>query len=104
MEDRREGDLGLLHKILGELQFPFLRKYVVPAAKRIGADMLMFAAPKNGEVISVRKSFETAAKSVGKQTPKKQLGSGSKQRKIIPTKSTKQSSRSRREICTNISH
>ena len=94
-----------------------LRKYVVPAAKRIGADTLEFAVPEIGEVISGRKSFKTAAKSVGKQTLRKQLGEGegsrrrtvsrqkgsSKRRRIIPTKSTKQSSRSRRDIFTNIS-
>ena len=70
--------------------------------------MLEFAAPEIGEVISGRKSFK--AKSVGKQTVKKQLGEGSrrrtggsKQRRIIPTKTTKQSSRSRRDNFTNIS-
>ena len=94
-----------------------MRKYVVPAAKRIGADMLEFVAPEIGEVISGRKSFKSAAKSVGKPTLKKQLGKGSrgpkgavgvreggsKQRRIIPTTSTKQSSRSRRDTFTNIS-
>ena len=60
-----------------------MRKYVVLASKRIGADMLEFAAPDIGEVISGRKSFKSAAKSVGKQTLKKQLGSGSKQRRSI---------------------
>ena len=72
--------------------------------------MLEFAAPEIGEVISGEKSFKSAAKSVGKQTLRKQLGEGSrrlkggsKQRRIIPTKSTKQSSRSRRDIFTNIS-
>ena len=77
---------------------PFLRKYVVPAAKRIGGDMLEIAAPEIGENISGRKSFKKAAKSVGKQTLQKQLGIGNKQSRIIPTKSTKQSSRSRRDI------
>ena len=79
--------------------------------------MLEFAAPEIGEVFSGRKSFKSAAKSVGKKTLKKQLGEGShrgkgaegvrqggsEQRRIIPTKSTKQSSRSRRDIFTNIS-
>ena len=98
-----------LHKLLGELQF-FLRKYVVPAAKRIGVDMLEFVAPEIGEVTSGRKTFKSAAKSVRKQTLKKQLGEGSrrvkggsKQRRIIPKKSTKQSSRPRRDFFTNIS-
>ena len=93
---------GALPKVIRRTAIPFLRKYVVPAAKRISADMLEFAAPEIGEVISGRKSFKSAAKSVGKQTLKKQLGSGSKQRRVFPTKFTKQSSRSRRDIFTNI--
>ena len=79
--------------------------------------MLEFAVPEIAEVASGRKNFKTAAKSVGKQTLKKQLGErsrrrkgavgvrqgDSKQRTIVPTKSTKQSSRLRRDIFTNIS-
>ena len=101
---QRGRGFGALAQVVGRTAIPFLRKYVVPAAKRKGADMLEFAAPEIGEVISGRKSFKSAAVSVGKQTLKKQLGEGSrsKQRRIIPTKSTKQSSQSRRDIFTNI--
>ena len=101
---------GALAQVIGRTAIPFLRKYIVPAAKRVGADLLEFAAPEIGEVISGRKSFKSAAKSVGKQTLKKQMGegsrrrtAGSKHRRIIPTKSTKQSNRSRRDIFTKIS-
>ena len=62
--------------------------------------------PEIAEVVSGTKNFETPAKNVGKQTLEKQLGGGSRKRtasKIIPTKSTKHSSRSRRDIFTNIS-
>ena len=110
---QRGRGFGALAQVIGRTAIPFLRKYVVPAAKRIGADMLEFAVPEIGEVISGIKSFKTAAKSVGKENLRKQLGdgsrravrrqAGSKQRRIIPTKSTKQSSRSRRDIFTNIS-
>ena len=82
-----------------------------------GADMLEFAVPEMAEVFSGRKNFKIAAKSVGKQTLKKQLVEGSRRRKgavgvreggskprrIFPTKSTKQTSRSRKDIFTNIS-
>ena len=113
---QRGRGFGALAQVIGRTAIPFLRKYIVPAAKRVGADLLEFAAPEIGEVISGRKSFKSAAKSVGKQTLKKQLSegirrrepaygrtAGSKQRRIIPTKTTKQSSRSRRDIFTNIS-
>ena len=100
---QRGRGFGALPQFIGRTAIPFLRKYVVPAAKRIGADMLEFAAPEIGEVFSGRKSFKSAAKSVGKKTLKKQLGEGKKQRRIIPIKSTKQSSRLRRDIFSNIS-
>ena len=100
---QRGRGFGALAQVIGRTAIPFLRKYVVPAAKRVGADLLEFAAPEIGDVISSRKSFKSAAKSVGKKTLKKQLGEGKRQKRIIPTKSTKQSSRSRRDIFTNIS-
>ena len=100
---QRGRGFGALAQVIGRTAIPFLRKYVVPATKRIDADMLEFAAPEIGEVISGRKYFKTAAKSVGKQTLEKHLDSGSKQRRIFQTKYTKQSSRTRRDIFTNIS-
>ena len=109
---QRGRGFGALAQVIGRTAIPFLRKYIVPAAKRVGADLLEFAVPEIGEVITGRKSFKSAAKSVGKQTLKKQLGEGkgslrskggNRQSRIIPTKSTKQSSRSRRDIFTNIS-
>ena len=114
---QRGRGFGVLAQVIGRTAIPFLRKYVVPAAKRVGADLLEFAVPEIAEVVSGRKNFKTAAKSVGRQTLRKQLGEGQgsrrwtgsrqlrgrNQRKIIPTKSTKQSSRSRRDIFTNIS-
>ena len=67
---QRGRGFGALAEV-GRTAIPFLREYVVPAAKRIGADMLEFAAPKIREVTSSRKPFKSAAKSVGKPTLKK---------------------------------
>ena len=111
---QRGRGFGALAQVIGRTAILFLRKYVVPAAKRIGADMLEFAVPELAEVVSGRKNFKTAAKTMGKQNLRKQLGEGEGSRrrtgsrkkttsKIIPTKSTEQSSRSRRDIFTNIS-
>ena len=107
---QRGRGFGALAQVIGRTAIPFLRKYIIPAAKGVGADLLEFAVPEIAEVVSGRKNFKTPAKSVGRQTLRKQLGEGNrrqirerKQRKINPTKSTKQSSRSRRDIFTNIS-
>ena len=89
---QRGRGFGALAQVIGRTTIPFLRKYIVPAAKRVGANLLEFAAPEIGEVFSGRKSLKSAAKSVGKQTLKKQLGesSRSKHRRFIPAKSTEQ--------------
>ena len=114
---QRGSGFGVLAQVIGRTAIPFLRKYVDPAANGIGADMLEFAVPEIAKVVSGRRNFKPAAKSVGKQTLGKQLseGEGSRRRRgavgvrqgvsrkrttsrIIQTKSTKQSSRSRRDI------
>ena len=77
---QRGRGFGALAQDIGRTAFPFLRKYIVPAAKRVGADLLDFAAPEIAEVVSGRKNFKTPAKSVGRQTFRKQLGSGSRKR------------------------
>ena len=66
-ERQRGRGFGALAQVTGRTAIPFLRKYIVPAAKRIGADMLDFAASEIGKVFSGRKSFKTAVKSVGKK-------------------------------------
>ena len=72
---------------------PFLRKYIVPAAKRLDADLLELPVPEIAEVVIGRKKFKKTAESVRSQTLRKQLGSGSRKRtasRVIPKKSAKQ--------------
>ena len=98
---------GALAKVVGRTAIPFLLEYIVPAAKRVGTDLLDFAVPEIAEVVSGRKNFKIAAKRVGRQTMRKQLRSCGKKRsasRVIPTKSAKQINRSRRDIFTKISH
>ena len=118
---QRGRGFGALAQVIGRTAIPFLRKYIVPAAKRVGADLLEFAVPEIAEVVSGRKNIKSAAKCVGRQTLREQLGEGQGSRRrtgsrrtgdsrkrtasrVIPTKSAKQISRSRRDIFTNISH
>ena len=74
-KQRRRG-FGALAQVIGRTAIPFLRKY----AKHVGVDLLEIAMPEIAEVVSGRKNFKTAAKSVGKQTLEKQLGEGSRKR------------------------
>ena len=78
---QRGRGFGALAQVIGRTAIPFLREYIVPAAKRVGADFFEFAVPEIAEVVSGRKNFKTAAKSAGKQTLKKQLGEGIRRRK-----------------------
>ena len=40
---QRGRGFGALAQFIGRSAIPFLRKYIVPAAKRVGADLLEFA-------------------------------------------------------------
>ena len=101
---QRGRGFGALAQVIGRTAVPFVKKFIVPAARRVGADLLEYAVPEMAEVISGKKNLKSAVTSVGKKTLRKQLGGGSKRtRKFIPTKSTNINSRSRRDIFTNIS-
>ena len=96
---QRGRGFGALAQVIGRTVVPFLRKNIVPAAKRVSADFLEFAAPEIVEVVSGRNNFKTAAMSVRRQILRKLLSSCSRKRtasRVIPTKSAKQTSRSRK--------
>ena len=56
------------------------------------------AAPEVVELVCGRRNLKSGAKRVGRQTLKKQFDSGSKQWRVIPTKSTKQANQSREDF------
>ena len=53
---QRGRGFGALAQVIGRTAIPFLRKYIVPAARRIGADMLEFAVPEIADVVSGEKT------------------------------------------------
>ena len=73
---QRGRGFGALAQVIGRITSPVSRTNLAPAAKSVGADLLEFAVPEIAEVVSGRKNFKTAAKTVGRQTLKKQLGEG----------------------------
>ena len=95
---------GAPAQVFRRIAIPFLRKYIVPAAKRVGADLLEFAVPEVAEVVSGRKNFRTAAKSVRRQTLRKKLGRKGLQAESFQHNLQNKTIRSRREVFTNISY
>ena len=53
---QRGRGFGALAQVIERTAIPILRKFIVLAAKPVGADLLEFAAPEIREVISGRKS------------------------------------------------
>ena len=53
---------------------------MVPAPKSVCADLLRTAVPENADVVSGTENFDTAAKSVRRQTLREELNSGSRKR------------------------
>ena len=100
---QRGRGFGALAQVIGRTAILSLRKNIVPAAKRMGADLLDFEVPEVADVVSGKKNFKTAAKTVGRQTLRIQRGGG-KQKRSIPVKSFKQSSRSRWDIFSNFAN
>ena len=59
---QRGRGFGALAQTLGRTAIPFIKKYIVPAAKRIGADLFEIAAPEIGEVVSGQKNSKRLQK------------------------------------------
>ena len=101
---QRGRGFGALAQVIARTAVPFVKQFIVKAARRVGAGLLKYAVPEMAEVISGKKYLKSAVTSVGKKTLRKQLGGGRKRtHKFITTKSTNINSRSRRDISTNIS-
>ena len=100
---------GALAQTLGRTAIPFIKKYIVPAAKRIGADLFEIAAPEIGEVVSGRKKTQNICKRCGNKNSSETIGRWKKKSKrrtartrYISRKSRSKNSRSRKVIFDNI--
>ena len=63
--DRQRGSgIGALAAGYGRVALPFLKKYLLPAAKNFGKETLTQSVPENLDVIAKRKSPRKAAKKV----------------------------------------
>ena len=61
---QRGRGFGALAQVIGRTAIPIVREYIVAASKRIGADLMEFAALEIAEFVIGRENFKTAAKIV----------------------------------------
>ena len=71
---QRGRGFGALAQTLGRTAIPFIKKYIVPAAKRIGADLFEIAAPEIGEVVSGRIKTQNICKICGNKNSSETIG------------------------------
>ena len=95
---QRGSGFGALALGIGRVALPLAQKFVIPAAKKIGKKLLLQAAPELIEVATKRKSPKQALKSTVRKTIKKQVGGGSRSRKIHPKRTTAFKRKTRRVI------
>ena len=71
---QRAGGFGALASGIGRVALPLARKFVLPAAKRIGKELLLQGVPELMDVIGKKKSPKQALKNTISNTVKKQTG------------------------------
>ena len=78
---QRGSGFGALAAGIGRVAIPFARRVILPAAKKLGRELLMSAAPELIDVAMKKKSPKQALKNTVTKTARKQLGSGRRRRK-----------------------
>ena len=85
---QRGSGFGALAIGIGRVALPLARKSIIPAAKRIGKELLVQAAPELIKIATKKKTPKQALKSTVKNTIKKQVGSGKKSARKIKKRKT----------------
>ena len=94
---QRGSGFGALAAGIARFAIPIAQKFLFPAAKKIGRELLVQSAPEIVDVVAKRKSPRQAAKEVVRKTVRKQLGAGKRQSKRLRTKKSKRTITRRRK-------
>lgn len=84
---QRGSGFGALAAGIGRFALPLAKKFILPAAKKIGRELIVQGAPELLDVITKKKTPKQAVKSTIKKTVKKQTGGRAtkqKSRKRLP--------------------
>ena len=95
---QRGSGFGALALGIGRIALPLARKFVIPAAKKIGKELLLQIALELIQVATKRKNPKQALKSTVRKTIKKQVGGGRRSKKIHPNKRTTVMKRKTRRV------
>lgn len=79
---QRGSGFGALAAGIGRFALPVATKFILPAAKKFGRELIAQAVPELLEVASKRKSPKQAIKSTVKKTVKKQLGGSMNKKRL----------------------
>ena len=89
---QRGSGFGALAAGIGRFAFPLARKFILPAAKKIGRELLVQGAPELIDVVTSKKTPKQAIKNTVKKTVKKQVGGGVRRRRTTVAKRRQTSS------------
>lgn len=94
---QRGSGFGALAAGIGRVALPIARKFIWPAAKKIGRELLTQGAPELVNVVTKKQTAKQALKNTVKKTARKQLG-GSYRRRKRYTQTTQTSRRRVRQV------
>ena len=99
---QRGSGFGALASGIGRIALPIARKFILPAAKRVGKGLLLQSVPELMDVVSKKKSPKQALKNTISNTVKKQTGGSlalrMRQRRITRRRSRRSGSKTRQGI------
>ena len=95
---QRGSGFGALAAGIGRFALPLARKFILPAAKKIGRELLVQGAPELLDVVTTKKTPKQALKNTVKKTVKKQTGGGIRQRRRRRTPKSRVTTRRRMPI------
>lgn len=99
---QRGRGFGALAAGIGRFALPLAKRFLVPAAKKIGRELLMQAAPELIDVVTKKKSAKQAAKNTIRKTVQKQVGGGSNSKHKLQSASDRRLRRRRgRQMSSN---
>ena len=98
---QRCSGFGALASGIGRISLPVARKFILPAAKRVGKELLLQSVPELMDVVSKKKSPKQTLKHTTSITVKKQTGGSlalrMRQRRINRRRSKRSGSKARKD-------